>query len=112
MLRKIRAAVAFVLILVTLAAIPAMAAQHGAKGYAGRWKSVDTDPAVEMEIFDDGTMYYVIGDEENVGYYCSYFIAGDGTLCVYEEDSITDAYALLTKDHLLDYAGLEWVRVY
>ena len=112
MLKKIRTAVAFVLILAALAAVPAMAAKPAAKGYTGGWMAENTDPSLRMEIFDDGTMYYVFGDEENTGYYCSYFVDGDGSLCVYEKNSIVDAYAILNQNQLLDYQGLVWNRMY
>ena len=112
MLRKIRTAVAAVLVLVALAAIPAMAAQPAGKGYTGGWKAENTDPSIRMEVFDNGTMYYVFGDEDNVGHYCSYFIDKDGSLCVYENNSIVDAYGMLNQNQLLDYQGLVWNRMY
>ena len=111
MLRKIRTAVAAVLILVALAAIPVMAAQPAGKGYTGGWKIENTDPGIRMEIFNNGTMYYVIEDEENVGHYCEY-VCKDGRLYVIEDNAMIDAYVMMNQNQLKDYEGFTWNRLY
>ena len=112
MFKKIRTAAAALLVLVALAAVPVMAAQPANKGYIGGWVAQDTDPGVRMEVFEDGTMYYVFGDAQNTGYYYNYFVDSDGCLCIYDDSSIIDAYAMLNQNQLLDYGGLVWNRMY
>ena len=112
MLRKIRTAVAAILILVAFAAIPVMAAQPSGKDYTGAWEIENTNTSIRMEVSDDGTVHYVIGGDKSSGYHSSCKVDQDGRLYVFENNSISDAYVMMNQNQIRDYEGFTWNRMH
>ena len=93
-----------------MAAAPAQVIGMNTNGYVGGWLLDGYNEQVKMEVFEDGTAYYVYMPEDNIGYYFSWFIAEDGSLCVYNGNEMEGAYGLLNANTLLDYDGDTWTR--
>ena len=116
-LKKLAAALMIAMLGAATAALPAMAAVKAPAAevttnvYIGGWTLDDSDEQVRMEVFDNGTVCYVYEDEPNIGYYYSYFIYSDGSLCVCEGDEITEAYGLMNANELIDLDGDTWTRI-
>ena len=118
MMKRFAIALIVALMSVSLFAVPAMAATNTVQNaavstntYVGAWTLDEFCGQITMEVFNDGTAYYVDSNEPNVGYYYSYFIHTDGSLCVYEGNQMVGAYAVLSQNQLIDYDGNTWSRI-
>ena len=116
MFKKVAIALMTAMMAVSTLTLPAMAAAPtqvvamNTNCYVGGWTLDGYGGQVKMEVFDDGTAYYVYMPEANIGYYYNRFIAEDGSLCVYNGNEMEGAYGILNANQLLDYDGDTWTR--